>query len=176
MKTTYEVGSYVRRFSTKATLGALFLTSVAAVTGCSDGSSVDAIPRVSCELASTSFFSSSVQVGVKTNAGASPDVSIRGAGFPPGAKVSVGYFGLPGPKVNDPTVDLDFADVVPVSDDGTFTITQHAVYAPQTCDADQVGSTISIAVGANGVLGGTTVPEAFWCENASTESYASACQ
>ncbi|MEO8796252.1 MAG: hypothetical protein ABI551_00070, partial [Polyangiaceae bacterium] len=37
MKTTYEVGSYVRRFSTKTILGALFLTSVASVTGCSDG-------------------------------------------------------------------------------------------------------------------------------------------
>ncbi len=106
MKTTYEVGSYVRRFSTKTILGALFLTSVASVTGCSDGSSLQAVPEVSCELASTSFISSSVQVGVRTNAGASPDVSIRGAGFPPGAKVSIGYFGLPAAKVNDPTVDL----------------------------------------------------------------------
>ncbi|HEX7662984.1 MAG TPA: hypothetical protein VF407_00660 [Polyangiaceae bacterium] len=170
------MASYVRRFSAKTILGAIFVAGAAATTGCSGNVESQQIPPVSCELASASFVASSVQLGVKTNAGSGPDVSIRGRGFPAGAKVSIGYFGLPAPTSGDPTVDLDFADVVTVNDDGTFALTQPAVHTLVDCSADQLATTIGVAVGADGVLGGTTVPEAFWCANASTETFASVCK
>jgi len=146
-----------------------------AVAGCSDGA--QPIPQAGCASAPLSRSASpDVRVSVKANAGGSPDVSIRGAGFPAGASVSIGYFGLPATKIGEANVDLDFANLVHVNDDGTFAVTQHRVYDIVPCGADQTSNTISIAVGAAGMLSGTTAPATFWCENGRTDSYGDSCQ
>ena len=103
-------------------------------------------------------------------------MSIKGAGFPAGASVSIGYFGMPASRGVDSTVDLDFADLVRAGDDGTFTVTQHDVYGIVPCDGHASGDTVSIAVGAGGMLSGTTAPESFWCENGRTDSYGESCE
>jgi hypothetical protein len=176
MKTTFSAAPLVRRFSAKAILGALFLASASIATG---GCSADAQPisQADCTIAPLSKSASpAVRVSIKANAGTAPDVSIQGAGFPAGASVSIGYFGMPATKSDDTTIDLDFADLVHAGDDGTFVITQHEVYGIVPCEGRAADATISIAVGANGMLSGTTAPESFWCENGRTDSYGESCE
>jgi hypothetical protein len=176
MKTTHEVdaASFVRRFSTKTILSAFFLAGTLFAAGCSDGA--QPITHQDCAaLASTHATSPAVQVSVKSIAGSSPDVTISGNGFPAGAPISIGYFGLP--TVGDATAEIDLPALENVNADGSFAITQHGVYDLRTCDDDSMTATIAIAVGAGGTIAGASAPARFWCANTtSTESYDGPCE
>jgi hypothetical protein len=180
MKTTHEVdaASFVRRLSVKTTAHAFFfagaLFAIAATAGCSDGA--QPIAHQDCSaLSANRTTSPSIRVSVKSNPGSKPDVSIAGNGFPAGAPISIGYFGLP--KGGDATTELDLPARVVVNADGSFAVTQYGVYDTASCGDDSMGSTVAIAVGADGTIASTSAPARFWCSNAtSIESYDSACQ
>ncbi|MEO8876964.1 MAG: hypothetical protein ABI461_15330 [Polyangiaceae bacterium] len=177
MKTNHEVASTLRRFSAKTILGVFFVAgALSAATGCSaDAQSI--ITHQSCASLTTSHGRApSVQVSVKSN-GSSPDVAVTGNGFPPGSRISVGYFGLPPENVGGATVQLDVPALGEVNADGTFSITQRGVYDVKSCASDEAGDTIAIAVGAGGTVAGTSAPARFWCENAAaTASYDGPCE
>jgi hypothetical protein len=176
MKTTHEVdaSSFVRRFSTKTILGAFFLAGTLFAAGCSDDA--QPITHQDCAALTAAHASSpAVQVSVKSNAGSSPDVTISGNGFPAGAPISIGYFGLP--SVGDTTAEIDLPALANVNADGSFAVTQRGVYDLKTCDDDSMTAAIAIAVGAGGTIAGTSAPARFWCANeTSTEAYDSPCE
>ena len=177
MKTTHDVdaASFVRRFSGKTILAALFFTgALFAATGCSDAA--QSVTHQDCAALTANHASSpAIRVTVKSNGGSSPDVTITGNGFPAGAPISVGYFGLP--AAGDATSEIDVPASEHVSADGSFAVTQRGVYEMRSCDADSAKDTIAIAVGAAGTIAGTSAPARFWCENAApTESYDDPCE
>lgn len=169
-----DAASFVRRFSAKTILGAVFLAGASLATGCSDAA--QPITHQDCAaLTATRANAPAVRVSVKSNAGSSPDVSISGNGFPAGTPISIGYFGLP--ATADATTEIDLPARVDVNADGSFSVTQHGVYDLKSCDDDSMNATIAIAVGAGGTIAGTSAPARFWCTNAaSIESYDSACE
>jgi hypothetical protein len=177
MKTTHEVdaASFVRRFSGKTILTALFFTSaVFSAAGCSDA--VQPATHPDCvSLTAAHAGSPAIRVSVKANIEASPDVTISGNGFPAGAPISIGYFGLP--ASGNETSEIDLPASENVSADGSFTVTQRGVYEMKSCDGDFANDTISVAVGAEGTIAGALVPTRFWCSNAATtESYDGPCE
>ncbi len=178
MKTTPEVdaASFVRRLSAKTTAHALFFAgALFAIAGCSDGA--QPITQQDCSaLSANRTTSPSIRVSLKSNPGSNPDVSITGNGFPPGAPISIGYFGLP-KGTDDATTELDVPASVVVNADGSFAVTQYGVYDTASCDDDSKGSTVAIAAGADGTIASASAPARFWCSNAtSIEPYDSACQ
>lgn len=109
------------------------------------------------------------------NPHSTPNVTLHGAGFPPGARVSLAYVGMPGRVAGGETKNFDFDDVAIVTDDGTFNVTQHYVYELEPCDSSSP-TTASVVVGADGLLAGAELPTSFWCEGNTEANWANICE
>ncbi|MGH7284495.1 MAG: hypothetical protein ACRELY_23470 [Polyangiaceae bacterium] len=174
MKTTSDARRTLMPFLGKAIVVMALPAIAAFATGCSDAAEPTA--HTSCISAPlVAGDAPAVQVALKATVNETPDVTIRGAGFPAGARVSLAYVGLPGHDPGGATADFDFDDVAVIANDGTFAVTQHAVGSLEPCDAANA-ATGSIVVGANGMLAGASVPTSFWCANNAAERWGDVCE